>query len=222
LAVVFANWKVDRLFWEPLMVKVDRSKFSMKTAEPIGQIYSSQNNQYFGADYGQLPGGLEERFYAVDRLLLGQDLVYLGQLTCSQFAHVRVYAYATKDGIINVSVMEGNLQLQGIDCVSKFADNSFLTTTNVRIFQKAYENQGLFRTSLPDMDVMTLLQKHRESLLGYEARCGVVQPSFIDLRSTAQMVEEYTLRQKNKGGHSVIQWVSGLVIVIAKLIKSFG
>ncbi len=182
----------------------------MSAAQPIPLIYSGQAGNYFGIEYEELPADVHPSIHQVGQLLLNQGLTYLGKLTCSQFSQVEVYAYATPDQRIAVSVMAQESSLSGIDCVSKFADSSFLTTTTVQVINNAYDEQKLFRTSLPGLNVVELLEQHLAFVRDFEQRCGAAQAIFANLLAIAQMVDEYTTRQQSNVGHGWLQLASGV------------
>ena len=107
----------------------------------------------------------------------------------------------------------------GIDCVSKFADDSFLTTTTVRVVPGAYEKQRLFRYSCPDLNAVELLTQHTADLVDFERRCGKVQAIYRDLLSIACTIDEYNLRQKSNQGYGFITYAGGLAQVVSKLFR---
>lgn len=178
----------------------------MSAAQPIPLIYSGQAGNYFGTEYEGLPAEVHSSVHEVGQLLLGRGLIYLGKLTCSQFSQVEVYAYATSDQRVAVSVMAGESGAIGIDCVSKFADDSFLTTTTVQVLHNAYDEQKLFRVSLPGLDAVELLEQHLTFVQDFEQRCGAVQAIVADLLAVAQIVDEYTIRQQSNPGHGWLQF----------------
>jgi ankyrin repeat protein len=184
----------------------------MSTSQPIPLVYSGQTGSYFGTEYEGLPADVHPSIYEVGQQLGDRGLNYLGKLTCSQFSHIDIYAYATPDERIAVSVMGGESGLQGIDCVCKFADESFLTTTTVRVTHNAYEEQKLFRASLPGSSVEELLVQHLAYIEDFEQRYGQVQAIFPDLVAIAQMVDEYTIRQQSNSGHGFLALANGFAI----------
>jgi hypothetical protein len=111
----------------------------MNADQPIPLLFSGQAGQYFGTEYERLPATVHPTVRVVGQQLTDLGLCYLGKLTCSQFNHVEVYAYVTGNFQVAVSVMATESGLSGVDCVSKFADDSYLTTTTVKILQGAYE-----------------------------------------------------------------------------------
>ena len=80
--------------------------------------------------------------------------------------------------------------LQGIDCVSKFADESFLTTTTTQIVEGIYDEQKLFRVSFPNLEVLDLLEQHHSYSQSLEEEYGLRQPFASGLLSVAQIVDE--------------------------------
>lgn len=181
----------------------------MSTEQPIPLLYSGQTGNYFGTEYEKLPENVHPSIQEVGQLL-AQDIVYLGKLTCSQFPLGEIYAYVSSDKRTAISVMSQESGLQGIDCVCRFADNSYLTTTTVKVIQNAYEEQGLFRVSLPGLNVVELLSQHLDYVKDLEKRCGEAQPMLNDLLAIAQMVDEYSIRQESNFGHGLVQFTSGL------------
>jgi hypothetical protein len=186
----------------------------MSSSQPIPLIYSGQAGSYFGTEYERLPADVHPSIYEVGQKLSDRGLNYLGKLTCSQFSHIEVYAYATPDEPIAVSVIGGELGLQGIDCVCKFADESFLTTTTVRVTHNAYEEQKLFRVSLPDSSIEEVLIQHLAYIEDFEKCYGQVQAIFPNLVAIAKMVDEYTIRQQSNQGHGFLELANGFTIAI--------
>lgn len=182
----------------------------MSAAQPIPLLYSGQVGDYFGTEYEGLPAHVHPSINDVGVQLTHRDLIYLGVLTCSEFSQVQIYAYATSDRQTVVSVMAGVSGLCGIDCVCKFEDGSFLTTTTTQIAHNAYDEQRLFRISFPELNAVELLEQHQSFVQEFEDRCGGVQAIFTDLLSLAQMVDEYTLRQRSNPGHGVLQFTTSV------------
>lgn len=182
----------------------------MNTDQPIPLLYSGQAGNYFGSEYENLPENVHQGILEVGQLLTNQGIVYLGKLTCSQFPQIEIYAYVSQDKRTAISVMSQESGLEGIDCVCRFTDNSYLTTTTVKVIQNAYEEQGLFRVSLPGSNVSELLTQHLAYVKDFEKRCGEALSMFEDLLNIAQMVDEYTIRQEANFGHGLVQFTSGL------------
>jgi ankyrin repeat protein len=181
----------------------------MRADQSIPLLYSGQAGDYFGSDYEGLPGELPDELQAIDRQLQGRGLQYFGKLTCSQFQFVHLYSYGTADQRVAVSVMVGEDGIQGIDCVSKFADDSFLTTTTVKVLQDAYDEQRLFRVSFPGLSALELLDQHLLAIVSFESRCGEAIEGFDHLLAIAQLVDEYTQRQESNSGHGILQFLGG-------------
>jgi ankyrin repeat protein len=181
----------------------------MRADQSIPLLYSGQAGDYFGSDYEGLPGELPDELQAIDRQLQARSLQYFGKLTCSQFQFVNLYSYGTADQRVAVSVMVGEDGIQGIDCVSKFADDSFLTTTTVKVLQDAYDEQRLFRVSFPGLSVLELLDQHLLAIVSFESRCGAVIQGVENLLAIAQLVDEYTQRQESNSGHEILQFLGG-------------
>ncbi|MGB3757980.1 MAG: ankyrin repeat domain-containing protein [Rivularia sp. (in: cyanobacteria)] len=185
----------------------------MNANQPIPLLYSGQGGDYFGTEYEKLPKNVHPSILEVGQLLTNQGMIYVGKLICSQFHQVEIYAYVSPEKHFAVSAIAQESNLQGIDCVSRFADNSYLTTTTVKVIQNAYEEQGLFRVSLPALNVVELIKQHLDYVKDFEKRCGEVQAMFDDLLAIAQMVDEYTIRQQSNPGHGLLQFTSGLASV---------
>ncbi len=183
----------------------------MSASQPIPLLYSGEAGNYFGTEEEKFPEDVHSDILEVDRLLASQNINYLGKLTCSQFDRVEIYAYGTSDRRISVSVMALESGLGGIDCVCKFADESFLTTTTTKIIPDAYDEQQLFRVSFPQLNVVELWQQHENYVRDFESEHGAVQAIFHDLLAIAKLVDEYTIRQQANFGHGFLQWATGLV-----------
>lgn len=181
----------------------------MHANQPIPLLYSSQAGDYFGTEYEGLPEDLPEAVQAIDRQLQTRSLQYFGKLTCSQFPFVNLFSYGSADQRVAVSVMVGESGIQGIDCVSKFADGSFLTTTTVKVLQDAYDEQRLFRVSFPGLSALELLDQHLLAITSFEARYGAAIAGFDHLLAIAQLVDEYTQHQESNSGHGILQFLGG-------------
>ena len=177
--------------------------------QPIPILYNGQTGSYFGTEYEKLPLNLPADIRDVGQMLNSKGLKYLGKLTCSNFSDIEVYSFSTSDRKIAVSIMVGSSGLTGIDCVSKFSDNSFLTTTTNTILSGAYDEQQLFRVSFPNLNATELLQQHTEGVADFELQHGIVQAIFSDLLEIAKLVDEYTVRQQSTPGHGFFQLTSG-------------
>jgi hypothetical protein len=177
-------------------------------------IYEGKAGQYLGYDYEGLPQQVDGQIRTIDQQLQQQELIYQGRLCCSQFDQIQVYAYTTIDRRISISVMATNHKFVAIDCVSKFSDGSFLTTTSSRILSNAYEKQGLYRNSHPNLSVLELFAKHQANLKDFQMRCGASQKIFQDLGNLAQMVDEYTMRQKTNTGNFLWRWIGAFKILL--------
>ena len=185
----------------------------MSANQPIPLIYSGQGGDYFGTEYDKLPENVHPSILEIAALLANEGMVYVGKLICSQFHQIEIYAYVSPEKHFAISVIAQESNFQGIDCVSRFADNSYLTTTTVKVIQNAYEEQGLFRVSLPGLNVVELISQHLEYVKDFEKRCGEVLAMFDDLLALAHMVDEYTIRQQSNPGHGLLQFTSGLASV---------
>jgi len=185
----------------------------MSTKQPIPLIYSGQGGDYFGTAYEKLPENVDSSIIEIGQLLANQGMVYVGKLICSQFHQIETYAYVSPENNFAISVIAQESNFGGIDCVSRFTDNSYLTTTTVKVIQNAYEEQGLFRVSLPGLNVNELISQHLDYVKDFEKRCGEVLAMFNDLLAIAQMVDEYTIRQQSNFGHGLLQFTSGLASV---------
>ncbi len=182
----------------------------MSTHQPSPSLFNGQAGNYFGAEYENLPENVHPSIQEVGQQLANQGIVYLGKLTCSQFPQIEIYAYVSSDKRTAISVMSQESGLQGIDCVCRFTDNSYLTTTTAKVIQNAYEEQGLFRVSLPGLNVSELITQHFAYVKDFEKRCGETLSMFDDLLAIAQMVDEYSIRQESNFGHGLVQFTSGL------------
>jgi ankyrin repeat protein len=183
--------------------------FEMSNNQPIPLLYAGQAGTYFGTEYDGLPQELPESVKRVGQQLIDRGLVYLGKLTCSQFSNVDLYAYHTTDQTISVSLMTTSRGLAGIDCVSHFADGSFLTTSTTQV-SDAYQKQGLFRVSYPGYAADELLTQHQLGVTDFAVAHGAVGARILDLGAIAQLIDEYTLRQQSNQGHGILQFLGGL------------
>jgi hypothetical protein len=181
--------------------------------QPGQAIYRGEAGTYYGYDYEAMPAHVDGQVRTIDRYLQQQELIYLGRLNCSQFEGIQVYTYATFDQRTSVSLLLTERGLGGIDCVSKFSDGSFLTTTTNRVLQNSYDKQGLYRKSYPQLNALELLAQHQSNLKEMQMRCGAAQKTFRDLSNMAHMVDEYTVRQKTNTGHGLWKWIGGFKIL---------
>jgi hypothetical protein len=182
----------------------------MSTNQPIPLIYSGQGGDYFGTEYEKLPENVHPSILEIGQLLANQSMVYVGKLICSQLHQLEIYAYVSPEKHFTISVMAQESNFGGIDCISRFTDNSYLTTTTIKVIQNAYEEQGLFRVSLPSSNISELITQHLAYVEDFEKRCGKALPMFEDLLNIAHMVDEYTIRQQSNPGHGLLQFTSGL------------
>ena len=182
----------------------------MSTNQPKHLIYSGQGGDYFGTEYVKLPENVHGSILEIGQLLANQGMVYVGKLICSQFHQIEIYSYISPENHLAISVIAQESNFGGIDCISRFTDNSYLTTTTVQVIQNAYQEQGLFRVSLPNLNPVELISQHLEYVKDFEKRCGEVQTIFDDLVAIAHMVDEYTIRQQSNPGHGLLQFTSGL------------
>lgn len=192
----------------------------MSVAQPIPLLFTGETGSYFGTEYEGLPNDVHPAIQDIAQSLNDHALRYLGKLTCSQFSQIDVYAYATVDRRVAVTLMAGQSGLSGVDCVCKFADGSFLTTTTTQVLANAYDEQRLFRVSMAGMNAAELFAQHLDYVADFETRCGEAQSGFEDLLSIAQLVDEYTLRQQSNSGHFFLQWSSGMVQGVAQGMAS--
>jgi hypothetical protein len=182
--------------------------------QPGQAIYRGDAGTYYGYDYEAMPANADGQVRSIDRQLQQQELIYLGRLSCSQFIEIQVYTYATFDQRISVSLLVTDRGLGGIDCVSKFSDGSFLTTTTSRVLQNSYDKQGLYRKSYPQLNAPELLAQHQVNLKEPQIRGGAAQKAFRDLGNVAQIVDEYTVRQKTNAGHGLWKWIGAFKILL--------
>ena len=184
----------------------------MTTEQPIPLLFSGNAGDYFGTEYDGLPTTVHPDVQTTSQQLSEQGLCYLGKLNCSQFSQVDVYAYATADQRIAVSVMATDAGLGGIDCVCKFGDGTFLTTTTTQVLEGAYDEQRLFRVSFPNLNAADLLAQHQVQMEDFDQNCGAAQALFEDLEAIAHLVDEYTLRQQANTGHGMLQFIRGFAL----------
>jgi hypothetical protein len=178
-------------------------------------IYRGETGTYYGYDYDAIPTNVDEQIRSLDLQLQQKELIYLGRLSCSQFEQIQIYTYATVDQRTSISLMAGfSGGLAGIDCVSKFSDGSYLTSTTSRVVQNAYQKQGLYRNSYPQLDALALLTQHQADLKDFQMRCGATQKVFRTLANVAQMVDDYTLRQRTNSGNFFWRWIGAFKILL--------
>jgi hypothetical protein len=82
-------------------------------------------------------------------------------------------------------------------------------STVVQVLQDVYDEQRLFRVSIPGLNAAQLLVQHLNYVKDFETRCGSVQPIFADLLAIAKTVDEYTVRQESNSGHIFLQLAGG-------------
>lgn len=181
--------------------------------QPIPVLLSTTKGTYYGTEYTIFPEDELESIRAVDVALQSLGFQLLGKLSYSHFSDLETYAYALPDGSICASVNKSRGSLAGIDLVTSFLDDTFLTTTTVPLQIGDYPNQKLFRRSHPNINVTELCDRHIKYTIEFEDRCGAVQLLFSDLRSIAVMVDVYLRRQAANPMHGVAMFVNALKIV---------
>jgi hypothetical protein len=191
----------------------------MSATKSMTLLYNGRTGDYFGSESTALPRDVAPSIDRAGKLLTDRGLNYLGMLTCSQFAQIEVYVYVTPDRQVAVSLMATRSDLGGIDCVSKFADDSFLTNTTVRVVPGAYDAQQLFRFSYPQLNAVELLAQHLKTIPQFESRCGKVQPINTDLCSIARTIDEYNIRQKTNNGNGFITYAGAFAHLITKFFS---
>ncbi|WP_103666799.1 ankyrin repeat domain-containing protein [Pseudanabaena sp. BC1403] len=189
-------------------------------SESLPLIYDGQTAKYFGSVDPQFLEDAHSQISEVAQIFINQGLDYLGKITSSEFANVEIYALATPDQSIVVSLMATKTGLGGIDCVSKFADDSFLTTTTTKVLEHAYDEQKLYRVSFAGASATDLFAQHQLYIEDFVERCGAVQAVFTDLLAIAQMIEEYTIRQQSNTGHIFLQLAGGFAQAQVNLVMN--
>ena len=168
--------------------------------------YDGQDGNYHGVVSSDLQGDVSCDLQAINQLLVDRGCIYLGRLHCSQFSQIVIDAYATLEHHVAISVMTDESGLVGIDCVSKFIDESFLTTTTTQVIQNAYDEQRLFRVSFPQLDALALLEQHLSLVPDFEKKYGEAQTTLTDLLTIAHLIDEYSTRQKSNIGHGFFKF----------------
>jgi ankyrin repeat protein len=181
--------------------------------QPIPVLLTGQKGNYFGTEFSALPDGEPDAMHLVHRHLEALNFRLCGQITATQFFNVEVYGYVAQDGYTCASVMKTGGAYRGLDLVSCFADDAFLTTTTTNLKNQDYQEQKLFRRSHSDLDVMELWEKHGEYVAKFQEKHGDRQPLFSDLRSIAVLIEVYTQRQESNPQHGLLTFANALNLV---------
>jgi ankyrin repeat protein len=189
-------------------------------SESLPLIYDGHTAKYFGSVDPKSLEDAHPQVSEVAQIFINQGLDYLGKITSSEFANVEIYVLVTPDQLIAVSLMATKTGLGGIDCVSKFADDSFLTTTTTKVLEHAYDEQKLYRVSFAGASATDLFTQHQLYIEDFIERCGAVQLVFTDLLAIAQMIEEYTIRQQSNVGHTFLQWAGGFAQAQVNLVMN--
>ena len=189
-------------------------------SESLPLIYDGQTAKYFGSVDPKFLEDAHPQVSDVAQIFINQGLEYLGKITSSEFANVEIYALATPDQSIAVSLMATKTGLGGIDCVSKFADHSFLTTTTTKVLEHAYDEQKLYRVSFAGASATDLFAQHQLYIEDFIERYGAIQTVFTGLLAIAQMIEEYTIRQQSNFGHTLLQWAGGFAQAQVNLVMN--
>jgi hypothetical protein len=173
-------------------------------------IYHGEAGEYFGYSNVAMPASIDQRVLTIEQGFQQQSVKYLGRLNCSQLPQVEAYIYATADQTISIAVLVNtNNSLIGVDCVSKFADNSFLTSSSSN-GSNAYQNQGLYCNAYPQLSALELLAKHQADCQDFQQQHGAAQGIFENLTIVAQILDEYTIRQQAPSpSNPLSQWISG-------------
>lgn len=180
---------------------------------------------YYGADLTTLPDDESEAMHHVDRQLQESGFQLMGNIVFSHIIHTDVYAYIHASGTVCASVKKTRPPAQystldhpelpprifsGLDFVTCFADDAFLTTTTTKLHIQDYVNQKLFRRSHPGLNVDELLDRHILHIHSLSPKHGTLHPIFRDLRTVAIMMDLYAQRQNADPMHGVIAFSSAL------------
>ena len=153
-------------------------------------IYRSINLGGDWADDGNLIS------FGSDISSLGFSLV--GDLMCSAFAHILVRGFAhSAEGtyaLLLTGMRDGKLNVLGLDFYSCFADGSSLTTT-ITPNAKDILAKGIYRRVYAWNGVYDLYHRHQKNLEELKVGHGKVKPVDADLRSLAESLDSFFVRQ---------------------------
>jgi hypothetical protein len=175
-------------------------------------IYHGEAGDYFRYSNVAMPASIDQRVLTIEQEFQQQLINYLGRLSCSHLQHIQAYMYATADQSISIAIaVNPNNTLIGLDCVSKFADNSFLTSSSADSCSNIYENKGLYCNAYPQLNALELLAKHQADCQNFQRQHGAAQGIFENLTIVAQILDEYTIRQQTPTTDRNVfsRWIGG-------------
>jgi ankyrin repeat protein len=202
-----------------------KTSTNSNTEKPIPLLFASKKGSYFGTDAATLSEKELENIKEIDRQLKEQSFQLLGKLTFSHFTEIETYAYVSPDRSICASVMtkqvnsffglgkNRSIEVAGLDLVTCFTDDTFLTTTTTKLQIKDYPAQKLFRRSHPNLSVADLYTRHLEYVAEFNQLHGKSQQLFSDLCAIAVMIDIYLQRQETNPNHQIATFVNAIGIL---------
>jgi ankyrin repeat protein len=183
------------------------------TDQPIPILLCGKKGTYYGTDNAALPVDECADIQAIDHKLKALGFQLLGKVTFSHFVEMSSYAYVLPGETICASIMRTASGLGGMDFVTCFADDAFLTTTSTRLSIADYSAQKLFRRSYPSLDIADLMAQHQAAIAEFSTHHGAAQPLFANLHAIALMVDIYLQRQDANPMHDIATLSNALDII---------
>jgi ankyrin repeat protein len=186
------------------------SKFGQMNKQ---KLFIGQKGEYYGTLFNTLPVKEKEKIRKIDRNLRELGFSLLGKLTSSHLGVLQVYAYKSEDECLCASITKTPKSFQGIEFVTRLADDTYLTTTTTKLTIDHYEDQKLFRFSYPQLDAVSLFNRHLEHLISFKEEHGKPEKIFSDLRSVAITIDDYLTRQESNPIHGMLNLINALGIL---------
>jgi hypothetical protein len=170
-------------------------------------IYQGEAGDYFGYSNEAFPSNIDHKVLQIDRDFQAENIDYLGRFNSSNQRQIQAYTYVVVGQKVAIVLLVSDRRFIGVDCISKLADNSFLATTSTgnSCIEQA---QGIYCHAYPQINTLDLIVRHQSALTHLEQKHGEAQGIFSSLKSVAQTLDEYTVRQKiPTTDHAVSRWV---------------
>ncbi len=160
-------------------------------------LFTGEHGTYYGRDLETICHQEIEPIQEINKELQSLGFQLLGKLTFSHFRDVISYGYGSPDESVCGVVMKMDKCFGGVDFVTCFTDETFLTTTTTEL-EAEREFSRLWRYSHPCCPTNTLLEHHHNYITQLQPHHGNPQNIFSDLSAVAVMLDEYLQRQEGR------------------------
>jgi ankyrin repeat protein len=177
------------------------------------KLFTGQKGEYYGTLLNTLPVQEKAKIRELDQHLRELGFSLLGKLTFSHLDKIEIYAYKSQDECICASVSKTSKSWQSLEFVTRFSDDSYLTTTTTRLTIGGYEEQKLFRFSYPHLNAVSLFARHLEHFDHFSAEQKKSPKHFSDLASVAITIDDYLMRQDRNPLQGMLNLINALGIL---------